>query len=328
MLLAAIVSFGAFAQGHENLRITEVMIAPDSTSGAKCGWLELYNSSYGTYHIEKVFITTQKAESLFTEQNKKAAAKEEKIEENDAVLRYLSRQPGSNVYVIPRGDERNTTVAPRGQVVFQADGNTAAGTFHLPFTFEPGQYIAIYDVNGELLDEVTVPETLPAGHSWALSYEGRKTLPKYLEEDQVFEERDGSTLEKAITPGNFNARDANENIDKFAKHDPHGYIIAFTAIGIVFSALLLLFILFWLFGVVSKAASGKTDEPKASSLVSEPVEAPAAAASADEEEIAAICMAMFQHFNAHDEESGVITFNRNTNTAWSSKQELLRKLPR
>lgn len=328
LLLAAIMSIGAMAQGHKNLRITEVMVQ-DSTRGGNA-WIELYNSSYGTYAIEKMFITTKRSNELFTEVNKKEAAKVDKIEDKDAVLRYLSARPEeTSVYMIPRGDERNTKVGPHMQVVFDADGDRALGTFHLPFKLTPGQdnYIALYDVDGELVDEVIVPANLPAGQSWALKSEGRLPIEGVIAPSN-YEMRDGSSLEKAITRGNFNTREANENIEKFHKGDSSGIVITLCAMGIVFSALCLLFLLFKLFGVVSdRSVNKKKDEEESASTPLPVKEAQKPAGGAAEEEIAAICMALYQHFNAHDEESGVLTFKRNTDTAWSSKAAMMRVLP-
>ena len=119
----------------------------------------------------------------------------------------------------------------------------------------------------------------------------------------------------------------DEKADSFTTFPPqeHGYIISLVAMGIVFSALLMLAILFYLFGKANKAAN--KDENPASTEPAKVVDTPAATGASDEA-IAAICMALFQHFNAHDEESGVLTFDRNPHTAWSDKSGLMRQLPR
>lgn len=331
LLFATIFSLSVMAQGHKNLRITEVMIQSSDTvnAGKATGWVELYNSSYGTYAIEKMFITNKKYDEIFTAANRAEAARLEKIEDDDAVLRYLSANPmKTGVYMVPRGDERNTQVGPHMQVVFNADANIIAGTYHLPFVFTPGQdnYLALYDVNGELVDQVTIPANLPAGQSYALKEEGRLPVADTAFNPDKWEMRDNSSIAKAITPGNFNTRHANENIEKFHKGDPNGLVITVIAMLIVFSALALLFLLFKLFGVVSNKADKKEEEVVAPR---EEIPAPAvqAQASSCDDEIAAICMALYQHFNAHDEESGVLTFNRDSHTAWNSKSAMMRQLP-
>jgi len=57
------------AQGRKNVRINEVMVQAD-TAGAP-GWVEFYNSSYGSNAIEKMFITIapfNEVESIFDRQ--------------------------------------------------------------------------------------------------------------------------------------------------------------------------------------------------------------------------------------------------------------------
>ncbi len=331
LLLAAIVSLGALAQGHKNLRITEVMISQDSTQygGTTVGWVELYNSSYHAYAIEKMFITDKRPDQIFTKANEDVAYQREQVRGRDAVLRYLSEAPlKTGVYMIPRGDERNTNLGEHGQCVFVADGQIQNGTFHLPFEFVAGKdnYIAIYDVNGDLVDELTVPASLKASQSYALKAEGRLPL-EGTEHNGDFEVRDGSSIEKAITPGNFNTRIKNENVEKFHQHDPYGVIIAVIAMLIVFSALILLYLLFKVFGYVSDKSLNKNTAPAVTQAGETPASTAAAEPEAGEEEIAAICMALFQHFNAHDEESGVLTFNRNTATAWNSKEQMMCPMP-
>lgn len=331
LLLAAVVSFGALAQGHKNLRITEVMVAQDSTQygGTTAGWVELYNSSYQAYAIEKMFITDKRPDQIFTKANEDIAYQREQVRGRDAVLRYLSEDPlKTGVYMIPRGDERNTNLGEHGQCVFVADGQIQNGTFHLPFKFADGRenYIAVYDVNGDLVDELTIPASLKASQSYALKAEGRLPI-EGAEHNGDFEMRDGSSIEKAITPGNFNTRIKNENIEKFHQHDPYGVIITIIAMLIVFSALILLFLLFKLFGYVSDKSLNKNAAPAAPQAVEPQVSSAATAPEAGEEEIAAICMALYQHFNAHDEESGVLTFKHNTATAWNSKEQMMCPTP-
>ena len=317
LLTAVVFALPLLAQGRKNMRINEVMVQADSMApGCHAGWVELYNSSYGTNAIEKMFITTLKADEIFGANTD---------EDKDVTMRRLAVECPGKMYEIPRGDERNTKISPRSHVVFYADGDSTAGTFHLPFVLTLGteNYIALYDVNGELVDEVTVPATLEAGSSYAVKSEGR--LPIAGVNADAWEVRNGKTKATAITQGNFNTRESNNNIEDFHIHDPHGFAIALLAMLVVFSALILLYICFKLFGKVSQS---KVTDPAVAS--------PAAALSAadsdenkggDDEVIAAIAMALYQHLNAHDSESGVLTFNRDTHTAWSSKAAMMRQLP-
>lgn len=331
-LIAVVAALTAMAQGRMDMCINEVMVQGDSVSAnqnGKCSaWVELFNSSYGTNAIEKMFLTTFKQDYIqnyFKEQESKSNKK------RNVLLEELRDQNPDKVYEIPRGDV-DTKIKPRTHVVFYADGNTTAGTLHLSFPLIPGSenYIALYDVNGDLVDEVIVPASLKAGESFARINEG---LPSDMHKDgnhsfdpSQWEVRDGSSIEKAITPGKFNVRPVNENIVKFKNEDGTGIWLTIMSMGVVFTALLLLYILFKLFG---KAFSGQGKEKKEEEAAEEPAAAVAAAGGDNDEAIAALCMALYQHLNAHDEESGIITFDHTheLHSAWGSKGNLLLRTP-
>lgn len=319
-LLVAAFGLIASAQGRMELRFNEVMIQNDSNLvdqiGHRSAWVEIFNRSYGTVGMEQMFISNQYIDIQANKGDKK---------EKDYLNEYAAAHPDV-LYEIPRGDVA-TKVAPRTHIVFFADGESAQGALHLSFKLNPGveNNLYLYDVNGDLVDMVTIPANLPDNQSFALKADGKSDLVDGKMNGDAWSVRNGSNDDTAITPGKYNQRVVNENIEKFAEHDPHGYIISLVAMGIVFCTLLLLSILFYLFGKANKAAN-KEDKTAAP--------APAAVATvqptadgASNEAMAAICMALYQHFNSHDEESGVLTFDRNADTAWSSKSSLMRQLP-
>jgi len=322
-LLAVVLALPAVAQGRKNVRFNEIMVQQDSLGGYGNGWVELYNSSYGTNAVEKMFITTLSHDAV------QAIFDQNQGKKGNVVLQELSEAQPDKCYEIPRGDERNTKIGPRTHFVFEADGDAKAGTFHLPFTFTAGKdnYIALYDVNGDLVDEVTVPASLKPGETYAIQVsKGAETLPSVLGDGKTtWTVRDGKTIETAITKGNYNTRTENENIELFHDKDPHGFLIAVIAMSVVFLALIMLYLCFKLFGYFSKRSAGE----QATAAAAAPVAAAAAPqGDADGETMAAICMALYQHLNAHDSESGVLTLTPRDHTAWGSKSELLRKLPR
>ena len=199
----------------------------------------------------------------------------------------------------------------------------------MPFTFTEGKdnYIALYDVNGDLVDDVTIPASLKPGETYAIKAEGR--LPSILNDGKTeWTVKDGKTIETAITKGNYNIREVNENIEAFHIKDPHGYWIALLAMSVVFSALALLYILFKLFGMFASRNLSSEDKTKAEAA---PAVAQAAAVPAtgdtDGETMAAICFALYQHLNAHDNESGVLTLAPRDNSTWATKTGLMRELP-
>ena len=199
----------------------------------------------------------------------------------------------------------------------------------MPFTFAAGKdnYIALYDVNGDLVDDVTIPATLNPGETYAIKAEGR--LPSILGDGKTeWTVKDGKTIETAITKGNYNIREVNENIEAFHIKDPHGYWIALLAMSVVFSALALLYILFKLFGMFA-SKNLQTEDKKQEAAA--PVAAQAAAVTGggdlDGEKMAAICFALYQHLNAHDNESGVLTLTPRDGSTWATKTSLMRDLP-
>ena len=322
LILCAILALPTFAQGRRNVRINEVMVQQDSTGGN--GWVEFYNSSYSSTAVEQMFITTLSREEI---QNVFDKNKGNKKKPKQTLVELCEAQP-MDIYEIPRGDERNTKIAPRTHFVMEADGDPKSGTFHMPFIFTQGKdnYIALYDVNGDLVDDVTIPASLNYGETYAIKAEGR--LPSILGDGKTeWTVKDGKTIETAITKGNYNVREVNENIEAFHEKDPHGYWIALLAMSVVFSALALLYILFKLFG---KFASRNLTEEKEQAAA--PVAASSTAMSApsgdlDGEKMAAICFALYQHLNAHDNESGVLTLAPRDGSAWSTKSNLMRELP-
>ena len=329
-LIAVVAAITASAQGRLDLRINEVMVQNDSNyvdqDGNRSAWIEIFNASHSTNAIEKMFITTYKQDFI---QNYFKVEEQKSNKKRNQLLNELAEKHGDSIYVIPRGDV-DTKVKPRTHVVFFADANDAAGTFHLPFKIEAGKdnYIALYDVNGDLVDEVIVPANLPANQSFARISEEAIDLHKESRDfdKSEWQVRDGKTEATAISPAKFNARPINENIQKFKDEDPSGILLTLMSMGVVFSALLMLYILFKLFGKAFVAkVKKKEDEVVDKAVDNEPTEAQPAG---DDEAIAAICMALYQHFNAHDEESGVLTVDRsNEHSAWGSKGNLLRRRP-
>ena len=322
LLLCAILALPTFAQGRRNVRINEVMVQQDSTGGN--GWVEFYNSSYSSTAVEQMFITTLSREDI---QNVFDKNKGNKKKPKQILVELCEAQP-MDIYEIPRGDERNTKIAPRGHFVMEADGDPKAGTFHMPFTFKEGQdnYIALYDVNGDLVDDVTIPATLKPGETYAIKAEGR--LPSVLGDGKTeWTVKDGKTIETAITKGNYNIREVNENIEAFHIKDPHGYWIALLAMSVVFSALALLYICFKLFGKFASRNLKDNSKEEAAAPVAAAAAAVPATGGTDGETMAAICFALYQHLNAHDSESGVLTLTPRDGSSWAGKAGLMRELP-
>ena len=298
MLLVALTCAGAvMAQGRRGLRINEVMIQNDSTSvvddfGRYNAWVELFNSTFGPLEISSVFLT------------------------ND--------RNNNTLYPVPLGDV-NTEIPARQHVLFWADGEPNKGTFHMNFTFTPGQdnYIAIYDANGlSLIDEIVVPGDLKPGQSYARKVDGEGGVG----EADAWEVRDGSDA-KYITPSSNNIiKSTNSKVDMFAEEDPRGGGMAVMAMCIVFTALLVLAICFY---IINKIGASISRSRKIKALAENDEVEEHHKEQDSGEVIAAIAAALAEHLDAHDRENTVLTINkvRRAYSPWSSKIYGLRELP-
>lgn len=301
LLAALFCTFSAFAQGRKGLVFNEVMVQNDSNCldayGRRHAWIELFNSTRASMQISNVYITNDK--SVPTK------------------------------YGVPRGDH-NTKLGPLQHVLFFADNDPGKGTFHLSFELTPGvdNHIYLFDADGKtLIDEVVVPANLPANCSFALKIDGESGDKD--SEDKFHPEfwtvRDGKSL-GYITPGEVNmVQSTNSSVEKFRANDPHGFVLTLMAMGIVFSALILLSICFFFFGKLNEK---KATRKKAATIASHP-DAPVTIKGDSGEEIAAIGMALYEHLNAHDKETTILTINKvkKAYSPWSSKIYTLRETP-
>ncbi len=220
-------------------------------------------------------------------------------------------------YPVPMGDE-STHMGKRQHIVFYADNEPNRGPLHLSFELTPGQdnWIGIYDADGKtLIDEVVIPAALQADQTYARSKDG----------EGQWEVRTGG--EKYITPKSANViNDTNNKIQLFAEYDGHGFGMAAMAMCIVFCSLLVLCLAFMAIDRLGQSAA-RHNKAKAHGV--ETSEEKRQIEHDSGEVIAAICMAMYQHLNAHDTETAVLTINKvkRAYSPWSSKIYGLRQLP-
>ncbi len=299
ILLVAILScsFVSQAQGRKVLRINEVMVENESNYvddyGLHNSWIELYNSAYAPLEISSVYLTDD------------------------------INQPKK--YPVPLGDV-NTEIPARQHVIFWADGEPNKGTFHLNFKLEPGKdnWIGVFDANGiSLIDSITVPAHLTVGQTYARKVDGKG------EGVDAWEIRDGSD-EKYITPSSNNVIiDTNVKIEMFAEKDGNGVGMTVLAMGIVFSALLVLCLCFYGISKIGENIS-KINKVKTQGVDSNEIVKEGRPKNDSGEEIAAIAMALHDHLNAHDKEDTVLTINKvkKIYSPWSSKIYGLREIPR
>ena len=222
-LLAALLltaSVSVFGQGARNIVINEVLTNNTASIQDEFGrheaWIELENTSFTTYNVRGMFITTDRR----------------------VLNEHLSAPERIKLMcMIPSGDDR-TSIGARHHLVLFANSNPAEGKMHLnlPLPLSGPVWIALYNGNGvELIDSVTVP-ALAADQSFA-RVKGRWSVK----------------APEAVTPGIENTIEASASkIDQFKERDPHGFAMALMAMGIVFLCLALLWIFFTFFGMVMR----------------------------------------------------------------------------
>mgnify|MGYP000795587586 CR=1 FL=1 len=270
-------------------RINEVMI--DNVDnyidnyGKRSPWIEIYNSSAGSIDLAGCFLTDDP-------QNLKK-------------------------YMIPKGDVL-TAIKPRQSVVFFADEMPLRGTFHLNFTLAPDttHYLALVSSDGNtIIDEVEVPASLPANHSYARIDDGVRTAVA----------TEAWHITQHTTPGSNNVvKDKNEKIDRLQEADPNGFVMTITAMLVVFSGLLILFLAYKLVGIVAMRLEGRKENLH-SRLHKESTES----ASTTEDPLVAVAISLALTTELEmggGEAPGQLTIRPRTlpYTPWSDKSQMMR----
>lgn len=301
----------ATAQTRGALRINEIMVQNDSSVvddyGCRTGWIELFNSSFAPLEISSVYIT-----------NNKDVLKIDDAQERKKLM-----------YAVPLGDV-NTKMPKRQHVIFWTDGLPTRGTFHTSFTLTPGEdnWVGIFDASAmNVIDSITVPASLASNTSYARAIDGKENE---INPALTWEVRDNLTPTTYITPSSNNIiTDSNTKVETFKTQDENGFAMTVMAMCIVFSALLLLCICFF---VISKIGERISKSNKAKSHGTSVSEMPSGSHSAHDsgEEIAAIVMALHEHLDAHDQENTILTINKvkKAYSPWSSKIYSMRETPR
>lgn len=282
-------------KANTKLLINEVLIDNESNYqddyGIHSGWIEIFNKAYSSADLA-------------------------------GCLLRVSSQPGDTAtYFIPKGDVL-TAIKPRQHALFWADGLPRHGTFHTNFVLSKNNanWIGLYDSGCKLLDQITVPAgVLKTNQSYA----------RISDAASDWEVKNDSE-DKYVTPSTNNKTiESNPKQEKFSKHDPIGIGMAISAMTVVFTGLLLLFICFKLTGKAAIALR-KRNAMKAKN-VTDPQEAKEQGlGEAPGEVIAAISMALHEATGAeHDMEETILTINRvkRSYSPWNSKIYTLREAP-
>ena len=275
MVLAATAGF---AQGAKSLKFNEILVTNTASIvdeyGCRSAWIEFHNDAFASANARNCFLT------------------------NDPAV--LNPEPSAPerikmMYQIPSGNVA-TGIHGKQKMVFFADGLPNRGVFHTNFVLNDSteNWIALYDANGTtLLDSITVP-ALDENQSWARAKDGIGEWTIVTAEN--------------VTPAATNTVEQGEGkVAKFKRMDSRGLGMTVMCMAVVFSALAILWWLFALIGKIFASTISSTKKAPAKEAAPSPKAAPAKG-NANEEEMAAICMALHEHFgNVHDEESDVLT---------------------
>ena len=291
------------AQGAKNIRLNEVLTNNTASIvdeyGNREAWIELENTSFTTYNIRGMYLTTDRSV----------------LDPKMSVPERIKRMS-----VIPNGDPR-TQLGGRQHLVFFTNSNPFKGKLHLTLQVPMSEpvWIGFYNGNAvELIDSVTVP-ALAADQSYARH--GNSWSVKSSEN---------------VTPTeNFIATDETKDA-KLKREDPYGFGITLLAMGIVFFCLAVLFLFFWLFGLIMRHidTAKKVANTQPIKPITKTVEITHDIAHATgnilqdglktkgidkEVYIAVISMALKQYQDdVHDVESGIITI-KTKNTDWTDE---------
>lgn len=142
---------------------------------------------------------------------------------------YLTDDPKNPTkYLIPKGDPV-TVIPQRNYIVFFADNHTTRGILHLNFDLKNSNYVALYDVNGRtLIDEINLVRQIP-DISYGRLNDGSETWGKLDKTTPKASNYTGTV----VTAG-----------EEFVKMDPYGLGMALIAMSVVFTALMLLYLVF------------------------------------------------------------------------------------
>ena len=277
-LMMALAASAGFAQGAKSLKFNEILVTNTASLvdeyGCRSAWIEFHNDAFASANARNCFLTNDPAVL-----NPELSAPER--------IKMMYQIPSGNVA---------TGIHGKQKMVFFADGLPNRGVFHTNFTLADSteNWIALYDANGTtLLDSITVP-ALGENQSWARAKDGIGEWTIVTAEN--------------VTPAATNTVEQGEGkVAKFKRMDSRGLGMTVMCMAVVFSALAILWWLFALIGKIFASTISSVKKAPAKEAAPSPKAAPAKG-NANEEEMAAICMALHEHFgNVHDEESDVLT---------------------
>lgn len=285
-----LMTIASFAQGMKDIRINEVLL----------------NNTYG-------YLDDNGQRSSWIELHNTGYSSVNVAGSHLVVV----RNGDTTSYKIPKNDVR-TVIPPKGFVTFHADGIAEKGTFYTNFNLFGIGKLMLLDASGK-------GEPLSS-----VDFNFEKSLMNismgYLQTGK--DEEGWCNMLTYATPNGVNN---NLNIDPrselFRKQDPRGFVMAITAMSVVFFALLLIFQVFKQVGRFMIYRTKRSDAKNRKTTITEDISDSKAPKGVEDdaiqaEVIAAIAVAINQfEEDLHDLESNIVTINRVTRaySPWSSK---------
>lgn len=307
-----------FGQSVHDLRLNEMMIKNVDNYADEYGrhvpWVEIFNTAYNTVNITGCYLTDD------TTGLAKAGKKGGEIP--------------ARWYRIPT--DQKMYMPQRSFLIFYLDNSPLYGPYHANFTPAESKthYIALISANGkELLDIVEYPVEL---RDTALTY---GYVQDGLRDPKAFKQGKRQAGELDFL-GDFTPSSSNETGEKISKQeklkrdDPYGIGMALISMAVVFTALIMIYIMLKIFNYVSRRATQKSKakaETADAKVAAVKAETDDEVEAANAEEIAAIGVALHLHFGSmHDEESEVITINMPSKhySPWAQKELTMKRNPR
>ena len=315
ILLAVLLSTtSAFAQNISDMRLNEVVVTNtegfEDDYGYRSGWVELFNTSYGTVNIAGC---------------------------------YLSTDPNNlTMYRIPKGDVL-TAIPPRQHILFWADGVKERGTFHLSFNLDGAKEVFFVSTDGKtIVDKVALPQ-LDTNQAYARKVDGKGSNKqesfvyasinksreaKANEADPTVE---GWVVTDVPTPSTNNLTLDGESKGALMKEvDPFGFFLTLTAMCVTFLSLIVLYFIFKRIGKFHIQKKSKNAKEATKTVANSDKADTSGQVSA--ETYAAVSMAIHLYRidnEAHDFENTILTIHKESKSysPWSSKIYTLRETP-
>ena len=317
LLVAALFAVTAtFGQSVHDLRLNEMMIENEENYADEYGrhvpWVEIFNTAYNTVNITGCFLTDDTTGLA-------AAGKK-----GGKIPAHWYRIPTDQKMYMPQ----------RSFLIFFLDDSPLYGPYHTNFNPAKSKthYIALISSDAkELLDMVEYPvEMRDTCRSYGYVQDG-------VRDPKAFKSGKRQAGELAYLD-DFTPASSNETAPKISKQDklkqddPYGIGMALISMAVVFTALIMIYIMLKIFNYVTRRATQKSKaqaEPKKVAAVASKDDDDIDAVNA--EVVAAIGVAMHLHFGSmHDEESEVITINMPSKhySPWAQKELTMKRNPR